>query len=350
MNSNKKVSDYHYLIVGGTTKAATTSLFTYLADHPSICGATYKETRFFLGKDYPLPSKYRYKGDLEEYNQLFPQCDIEQIRLDSTPDYLHCPYALERIAEYLPRTKLVFSLREPISRLTSWYRFARQIGKLPQSVSFDEYVDKLFNIIDLEQDNGAKIRSLQGEIPQANERNATNDEKFIHENSKSGQHWLTLQQGCYASYLKKYIERFGNDRIHILFYEDLAAEPFQVLVELCQFAEIDQTFYENYSFNVTNRTETMRSSELHQKYRELRFQVRKWTHNKPIIHRSFRAMRRAVEPLYLRLNTRRDESFLVSLKTQRRLVGYFKQDVDELQELIGKQPPWQPFFSDSTHE
>ena len=33
----KNVRDYHYLIVGGTTKAATTSLFTYLADHPAVC-------------------------------------------------------------------------------------------------------------------------------------------------------------------------------------------------------------------------------------------------------------------------------------------------------------------------
>ena len=47
----KRVGDYHYLIVGGTTKAATTSLFSYLANHPATCAATYKETRFFLSTD-----------------------------------------------------------------------------------------------------------------------------------------------------------------------------------------------------------------------------------------------------------------------------------------------------------
>ena len=83
MALTKNAADYRYLIIGGTTKAATTSLFIYLADHPSICAATYKETRFFLSSDYPLPSKYRYREDqqggaVEEYNLLFPDVDETQ--------------------------------------------------------------------------------------------------------------------------------------------------------------------------------------------------------------------------------------------------------------------------------
>ena len=139
-----RVADYRYLIVGGTTKAATTSLFAYLADHPAICAATYKETRFFLSSDYPLPSKYRYKGNIEEYNVLFSDSDETQLRMESTPDYLYCEEARERIATSLPYAKLAFSLREPISRLISWYRFAKQIGKLPQTLNFDAYVESLF--------------------------------------------------------------------------------------------------------------------------------------------------------------------------------------------------------------
>ncbi|MYF98552.1 sulfotransferase [Candidatus Poribacteria bacterium] len=321
--SRKNVSDYYYLIVGGTTKAATTSLYTYLADHPSICGATYKETRFFLDREYPLPSKYRFKGDVTEYNELFTHCHEEQIRLDTTPDYLYCSSALERIAEYLPHVKLIFSLREPISRLISWYRFARQNGKLPESMSFDQYIDQLFNYEDIGQRQG----SMQPE-----------------------QHWLVLSQGCYASYLIKYLERFGNNRIHTLFYEDLAAEPLIVLHEICDFAEIGKDFFDDYTFKVTNRTESMRNTELHQKYRTLRFKVRKWSHNKPLIHRTFRSVRRTIEPLYLRLNTRSDEGITVAQETQKRLIEYYKQDVIDLHELIGKQPPWQIFFTENSHE
>ena len=291
----KKVSEYHYLIVGGTTKAATTSLFAYLTDHPTICGATYKETRFFLDCDYPLPSKYRYKGDVEEYNLLFPACDEKQVRLDSTPDYLYCPHALERIAKYLPHAKLAFSLREPISRLVSWYRFAKQIGKLSQDLSFDAYVKMLFDVTE---------EKLQMD-------NVSIDEKPIHE-----QHIQALKQGCYAIYLKKYFKEFGANRLHILFYEDLAADPSKALTDLCHFAGIDAKFYEDYAFKVTNRTETMKNSEFHKKYRDFRFRLRRWTHNKPVIHNPLRLLRRTIEPIYLRLNTRPTENVNISEDTR----------------------------------
>ena len=344
LTSTKKVSDYQYLIVGGTTKAATTSLFAYLADHPSICAASYKETRFFLDTDYPLPSKFRFKGDVEEYNLLFSECDENQFRLESTPDYLYCPAALERMAKFLPHAKLIFSLREPISRLISWYRFAKQIGRLPQNMSFDGYIEELFNVVEAKPPDSGQVAYSQKEKTQPTKENADQETKDTKDNLGAEQYLQTLKQGCYATYLKHYLERFGKDRIYTLFYEDLAENPLKVLSDLCRFADIEPDYYEDYTFKVTNRTETMRSSGFHQKYRAFRFQMRRWTHNKPIIHKSLRVMRRAIEPLYLRLNTRSDEDVSVSEKAQSRLIDYYKQDVDDLRKLIGKQPPWQPFL------
>ena len=303
------VADYNYLIVGGTTKAATTSLFAYLTDHPAICAATYKETRFFLSSDYPLPSKYRYQGDAEEYTHLFPNCGETQLRMESTPDYLYCEKALERIAAFLPQAKLVFSLREPISRLISWYRFAKQIGRLPEMMSFDAYVELLFAAL---------------------ERNGGREE----------QHLQTLWQGCYTIYLERYFNQFGPARIHILFYEELAAQPAPVMAKLCNFAGIDADFYRDYLFEVTNRTEKMRNSKLHRKYRDFRFRLRQWTHDKPIIHNPLRTIRRTIEPIYLRLNTQASEEIQISEQTRYRLIDYYQRDIERLAELIGKPLPW----------
>ena len=306
----KNVGDYNYLIVGGTTKAATTSLFAYLSDHPAICAATYKETRFFLGSDYPIPSKYRYSGDAEEYASLFPNCDETLIRMESTPDYLYCEKACKRIAEFLPHAKLVFSLRQPISRLISWYRFAKQIGKLPQALSFDAYVELLFAAL---EDKGEKEQHLQA-----------------------------LQQGCYTIYLKSYLSQLSPTRIHILFYEELAAQPAKAMASLCNFAGIDADFYVDYTFKQTNRTEKMRNSDLHRKYRDFRFRLRQWTHDKPIIHNPLRTIRRTIEPFYLRLNTQPDEKIQMSEETQHRLENYYQSDIDALSALIGKPLPWKP--------
>ena len=353
------VGNYKYLIVGGTTKAATTSLFAYLAAHPAICAATYKETRFFLDKTYPLPSKYRYSGNVEEYNLLFPEEDDgdSRIRLESTPDYLYCPSARERIAEFLPHAKLVFSLREPISRLISWYRFAKQNGTLPQTLSFDGYVEMLFKEIrdrGTARDRPSPYGSAGADRGTARERPSPYDsagacppQSVNTRNTPSPatteQYLQTLQQGCYTVYLMPYFERFGVSRIHILFYEDIAENPRTVLANLCEFAGIDADFYEDYTFQVTNRTETMKNSELHRKYRNFRFQLRQWTHNKPIIHNPLRAVRKAIEPLYLRLNTHAAEQVDVSEETRQRLVDYYREDVQALAALIGQPAPWHRF-------
>ena len=269
--------------------------------------ATYKETRFFLSTDYPLPSKYRYTGNVEAYNDLFSNADEKQLRVESTPDYLYCDKARERIAASLPDAKLVFSLREPISRLISWYRFAKQIGKLSETLRFEAYVDLLF---------------------------APPEQKE--------QYLQTLQQGCYTTYLEPYFNLFGPERIHILFYEELAAEPLNVMTALCDFAEIDADFYNDYAFRVTNRSENMKNAELHRKYRDFRFRLRQWTHNKPIIHTPLRTIRKTIEPLYLRLNTRPDKKIQMSAETQRRLTDYYQSDIHALSKLIGKPLPWKP--------
>ena len=91
-----------HLIIGGTTKAATTSLFNYLGTHPAICASSVKETRFFLDGDYPLPSKYRAEAGLERYGEFFRSCHADQWRLDATPDYLYSPGTPGRLRESLP--------------------------------------------------------------------------------------------------------------------------------------------------------------------------------------------------------------------------------------------------------
>ena len=114
------------------------------------------------------------------------------------------------------------------------------------------------------------------------------------------------------------------------------------MTELCNFAGIDADFYNTYAFKVTNRSENMRNSEVHRKYRDLRFRLRQWTHNKPIIHTPLRSIRKAVEPLYLRLNTQPDKKTQMSEETHRRLIDYYKPDIHALRELIGNALPWKP--------
>lgn len=77
------VADHQYLIIGGTPKAGTTSLYKWLSDHPDVCPSSLKETRFFLDWDYPLSSSAQYNGkNLEQYAVFLNNATIINVCLE----------------------------------------------------------------------------------------------------------------------------------------------------------------------------------------------------------------------------------------------------------------------------
>ncbi|NEQ25756.1 MAG: sulfotransferase domain-containing protein, partial [Microcoleus sp. SIO2G3] len=274
------------------------------------CAANLKETRFFLDADYPLSSKYQFEDGLDKYKEFFNHYSPTNLfRLEATPDYLYSPGTAQRIKESLPHTKLVFILREPISRLISWYRFAQQIGQIPQDYTFETYVQEQWQAIE---------QGLQ-----------------------RPQYMRALEQGCYWVYLQPYFELFGTDNVYVTFQEDLAKDPKAVVQSICCFAGIISSFYENYEFKIINSTQAMKNSKLHSRYVNLRFRLRKYLHNRVVIRKILRQLRLLVEPAYYRLNTQATETFEISDSTKTFLEDYYKQDVNTLQNLLGKSVPWQ---------
>jgi hypothetical protein len=298
------VSHHSYLIIAGTTRAGTTSLFIYLADHPEVCGANLKETRFFFDGDYPLPAKYRFEDGLDKYSTHFNHCQGQRLRLEATPDYLYAPGAPQKIKASLPDARLIFILREPIERLISWYQFARQIGHLPAQVSFEEYVYRQFQ---------------QGEY-----------------DGPKLQHMRALEQGRYSIYLRPYFDAFERDCLCVLQYEALKRDAAGLLVEVCQFAGIDPSFYHGYKLQVFNAAQNMRSSRLNYAYRHilrgLRMQV---VYDRPRLRAVLRFIRRRVEPLYLRLNRRSDKQPLISEPVRALLEEYYVGEPAALARLLG---------------
>lgn len=303
----EELQNSRYLIIGGTTKAATTSLFFYLKEHPQVCAANLKETRFFLDDEYPLSSKYRLADGVEKYANFYLHCASDALRVEATPDYLYSTGAPEKIKVYLPCAKLLFILREPISRLISWYRFAQQNGDLAPDVSFDAYVERM------SKEAGQACRP---------------------------QHMLALEQGRYACFLKSYLETLGQERVYVAFYEELQKAPAAVLENICTFAEIDPCFYQNFDFKVHNKTETMRYPLVHKAYIKIRFQIRKLVHDKPMIRGGLRKLRQYFDTFYLRLNTKSGVETVMSRTTDQFLKDYYAKEIVSLQALLGRAVPW----------
>ena len=314
-----------YLIIGGTTKAATTSLYYYLADHPQVNASTLKETRFFLDLDYPVPAlAAKWTDGIEKYEEFFINKEQNCLRLEASAEYLYSVGTPQRIEESLPNAKMIFILREPVSRLVSWYKFAQQRADIPPEMAIDTYIEKQL------QSNYFQQAKQQRIALDRNQDKSTPPSFFL----------SALEHGCYSSYLRSYFDILGRDNVYVAFYEELCQKPKLVLQEICSFAEINPDFYSDYTWKVFNRSQTMKNASLHGAYGRLRTNVRKYTHNLPI-HYWLRQMRKWFDAkVYYRLNALPTEEPEISPAVQTKLKAYYQEEIQELENLLERSVPW----------
>lgn len=310
MSLHQKAPVHRFLIIGGTSKAGTTSVFNYLAGHPQICPAE-KETRFFLDSDYPLPSNKRYQKDgPETYLSLFDSGPQENWRFEATPDYLYSANTPHAIHETLARVRFIFILREPVSRLLSWYRFARKRTEIPLDMTFDEYVA-------IQRENSDSFASQCGHPA-----------------------FYALQHGRYSLYLRPYFELFGESSIHISFYEDLQRDPLAFIISICRSVGIDETYFRGYRFDRVNKGADVRSPYLHKAYIEAKQRVRKLLRSTPNLRLMLRQLRHRVDTTYGKWNIIKDQKVTMSAYTQDFILSYYKDESARLREMLGIKVPW----------
>jgi hypothetical protein len=302
-----KPDSHQYLFIAGTTKAATSSLFAYLAAHPEVCAASIKETRFFLDPDYPLPVSYRFQDGLDHYERFYNHCAQAGVRLEATPDYLYSPGTPQRLRDSGLNIKLIFSLREPVSRLKSWYKFSRQMGAIPQGLGFEDYI--------LEQAGT--------------------------EEQNKRQYFRALEQGRYSVYLEPYLKVSEPGSVHIVFYEELLSDPLSIVNDICKFSGIDPGFYRDYQFDTFNKTQSVRSPALDRFYRSARFALRRKIHNRPALSGSLRRVHHTIlEPLLSLINVQPQETLILSPEISSFLASYYKEEYHNLELLLSRALPW----------
>jgi hypothetical protein len=321
MSKEREFSDDRFLIIGGTSKAGTTSLFNYLANHPQICPSRLKETRFFLDLDYPLSSKLRYQTDGPRAYLSFFDCKDregkENWRFEATPDYLYSPSTPRLIRETLPNVRFIFILREPVSRVRSFYRFGQQRNEIPLNMTFDRYID------------------LQRSNTDAGFRDRYRHPAFC-----------ALQHGRYSLYLKAFLEAFGSSAIHITFYEELRRNPLSFMGSICNGIGIDKGYFQDYSFEIKNQSVKVRSPRLHRLVFEADRKARLFAYNRPRLRSVLGNIGRNVNMMYRKMYVTKAEEVTMSSSTKDFIFWYYREEPTRLKEMLGVEVPW-PSYSGS---
>jgi len=124
---NKKVN----LLIIGTQKAGTTSLYEYIRQHKDIYFSDIKEVIYFVN------DKLFDKGE-EYYHSFFTKIENEKIIASAYVHMLPSKKAPKRVQAYNPNMKFIVMLREPISRAYSAYNYAIKNGWEDSNNSFED--------------------------------------------------------------------------------------------------------------------------------------------------------------------------------------------------------------------
>lgn len=294
-----------HLIIGGTIKGGTSSVFDYCCAHPDICGSSTKETMFFT---------HGYSGDAERdrrrYAGYFGQARDGQLLVEASPNYLAFPdNVAPRIRAQLPEAKLLFILRNPVDRLYSYYHFARGKLQLAEDLPFDRYVEMCERYA-----CGVLSASAAG---------------------IAEKHLRALEIGAYGRYLDNFLTVFPGEQIKVMFFEHLARDPRSFMYELADYAGVDPEFYARHVFGRSNVTFSAKFRPAHHLAMGLNRTLEALLRRRP-------EFKQRLVRIYKRFNQRREGYAPMPEATRARLAEYYAPDKQRLGALLQGQvlPPW----------
>ena len=285
----------NFLIIGAA-KGGTTTIFNVLQQHPEVYLHPIKEVGFFwaFGQDIIIQGpgaellKHRIVNDLDQYQALFSHANQKAVG-EATVRYLSDPNSPGLIHRFIPEAKLIVSLRQPADRAFS--AFVRNLR------------DGLETIHDFASAVDAERQGL-----------------------RTG--WVFggyLEKGFYSKHLSRYLEFFDRSQMHISLIEDLRDNPQNLMHDIFQFLDVDDVFEADLShhYNVSGviRNPLLRLI---------------WTRSNQL-----KAFIRPLLPARLRQKAsewmiRDVEKPVFPPETRAELTEYYRQDIDQLQGLLGR--------------
>lgn len=286
----------NFLIIGAP-KGGTTTLTRALGQHPDIFMCPVKEVGFFWAYGEPIELRgpgigmleHRVVNDLDRYQALFNGVTGEKAIGEVSVRYLSHARSPELIHRFVPQAKLIVSLRQPADRAFS--SFTRNLR------------------------DGLEHCSSFGE--------ALTQEKMGYRDD-----WIFgkyLSKGFYFTSLKRYLNYFDRQQIHISLFEDLRDAPNELARSIFQFLGVNETFEADTSqrYNVSGVIRNPALRQIWTRSNRLRTFIR------PLLSDR---LRRSVFEWFIK--DLEKPSYPPELWAE--LTEYYHEDIVQLQDLIGR--------------
>jgi len=219
--------------IAGAPKAGTTSLYHYLDQHPQIYMSPVKEANYFASEicleNFAEEHQDRVSRDMQamqdylagpmsvkrfgavglqwqDYLRLFRNVRQEEAIGEGSVLYLWSESAAKNILAKIPAAKIILILRDPAERAFSQYQQLAKKGRT--SSSFSETCRQAM------QASHGKFRAFRP----------------------------FLELGVYADGVRRYLDLFPRENVHIAFYEDYRRDARATFAGILGFLKVDTGF------------------------------------------------------------------------------------------------------------
>lgn len=202
----RKLPDF---LIIGVAKGGTSSLYSYLSQHPDLELSREQEIHYFASF---------YNRGINYYRSFFPLKSSTKMTGESSPYYFFHPQAPSRIKRDLPNARIILLLRDPVKRAYSNYNMVKSIDWVK---SFDEAVS-------IEKD-----------------RILPHHERIKTDPNYKNQHHQTfsyITRGYYSEQLENWLKHYNREDILILKSEEFFQDPKNTLREVYAYLGIDEKY------------------------------------------------------------------------------------------------------------
>jgi len=217
----------NFFIVGAP-KCGTTAMNDYLQQHPDIFMAP-KELHFF-GADI----KPKVRPIEREYIEYFQNAGNKKILGEASVWYLFSEMAASEIKKFSPDAYILIMLRNPVDAM--------------RSLHSQRLYDGNENVSDFEKAVGFDEQRKKGILIQ--------DYLDYYELPGYKENYM------YSNQVKRYLDTFGNQKVHIILYEDFSANTKKTVEETLLFLQVEPRL--KIDFKVINQNKQIKSMYLHQ--------------------------------------------------------------------------------------
>jgi hypothetical protein len=271
--------------IAGMPRSGTTSLYTYLKQHPDIFLSLYKEPHFF-GKDL-TPNVYAIQDEAVYYS-LFAGAEGKKAVGEGSVWYLTSRTAAAEIKAFNLGVKIIIMLRNPLAMIYSLHGLYIRTG--------NEDMPDFQAALDHQPDRMKGLAMPPGcYFPEG---------------------LCYTEVGKYYEKIKRFVDVFGMEKLHFIIFDDFSADEAQSVRETLAFLEVDENF--RVELDLEKADALIRPMVL-QQIRHAHPEVKK----RLAIKTGLKAHKSSARtPLQLELKSR--------------LKALFKEDIEKTGELIGR--------------